>query len=139
MIFEENQSVLDIFKNYPDHVRGKMLNLRNLVIETAKETEGVSKLLETLKWGEPSYLAKGGSTVRMDWKSKKPEQYALYFICNTNLVNNFKIIIGDQLNYEGSRAIIFSLDQELPIEPIKKCLSLAFRYHKVKNLPMLDE
>lgn len=59
-----------VFANYPDFVKDKMRNLRNLVIETAREVEGISHLEETLKWGEPSFLTKHGSTLRMDWKEK---------------------------------------------------------------------
>ncbi|WP_268225338.1 hypothetical protein [Sinomicrobium oceani] len=38
-----------VFANYPDFIRDKMQFLRALVIETARETEGVDKLEETLK------------------------------------------------------------------------------------------
>ena len=50
---------------------------------TAKEADKdlLKELEETLKWGEPSYLVKKGSTIRMDWKSKAPNQYAMYFKC----------------------------------------------------------
>ena len=51
-----------MFDNYPDSIRDKMLSLRGLVLEAAKETKDITHLEETLKWGEPSYLAKGGST-----------------------------------------------------------------------------
>jgi hypothetical protein len=52
-----------VFNNYPDLVRSKMFALRKLVIETAKEIDGITKLEETLKWGEPSYLTKNGVTL----------------------------------------------------------------------------
>jgi hypothetical protein len=38
-----------VFNNYPDLVRSKMFALRKLVIETAKEIDGITKLEETLK------------------------------------------------------------------------------------------
>ena len=49
-----------------------MLRLRQLVLDTAAETEGVDALEETLKGGKLSYLAKGGSTIGMDWKRESP-------------------------------------------------------------------
>lgn len=58
-----NHGVEEIFANYPDFVRDKMQHLRKLVIETAKETEGIRFLEETLKWGEPSFVTKNGSTL----------------------------------------------------------------------------
>ena len=74
----ENPAVARIFDNYPEPIRKKMMRLRQLVLDTASETEGVDMLEETLKWGEPSYLAKGGSTIRVDWKDREPDQYAMY-------------------------------------------------------------
>jgi hypothetical protein len=59
------------FNAYPEAVREKLLILRDLIIETAREIEGVDELNETLKWGEPSFLAKKGSTIRIDWKETK--------------------------------------------------------------------
>ena len=39
-----NPKVDLVFRNYPDSVRNKMLFLREVVIETAKEIDGRSKL-----------------------------------------------------------------------------------------------
>ncbi|WP_407481531.1 hypothetical protein [Elizabethkingia meningoseptica] len=80
-----NTEVNDKFKNYPESVREKMQFLRQLVIETAEETNGVEALEETLKWGEPSFVTKNGSTLRMDWKERAPGQYAMYFQCSSCL------------------------------------------------------
>ena len=88
----ENPNVAQVFNSYPEPMRTKMLRLRQIVFEAAAETEGVAAVEETLKWGEPSYLTKGGSTIRMDWKRKSPHQYALYFNCNTSLVDTFKAL-----------------------------------------------
>lgn len=80
-----------IFSNYPEFVRDKMDQLRKLIIETAEETEGVKDLEETLKWGEPSFVTKQGSTLRMDWKEKTASQYAMYFQCSSILSNWFLV------------------------------------------------
>ena len=95
-----------VFANYPDAVRNKMLLLRELVIETAKEIDGITNMAETLKWGEPSYLTKNGSTIRMDWKPKSPNQYAMYFKCTSRLVETFKVIYPNTFIFEGKRAIV---------------------------------
>jgi hypothetical protein len=57
------------FKAYPPGLRARLLTLRALVFDTAARTEGVGRLTETLKWGQPSYLTEetgSGSTVRID-------------------------------------------------------------------------
>lgn len=126
-----------VFDNYPDHVKEKMLALRKLVIETAEETEVISELHETLKWGEPSFVTKIGSTLRMNWKAKNPNQYAMYFQCTSRLVSTFKLIYKDHFHFEGNRAIVFSMDQKIPTSVLKNCIKASLTYHKVKNLMTL--
>jgi len=119
--------------NYPDFVRDRLLFLRELVLETAKKIPEVEKLEETLKWGEPSFVTKNGSTLRMDWKKNTPNQYQIYFKCTSRLVETFKIVFGERFNYEKNRAIIFKLNQEIPVNELKQCIKATLMYHKVKN------
>ncbi len=74
----EKTEVLTVFDSYPSEMRQKLLFLRGLIFEVAQEYENSSPIEETIKWGEPSYLSKYGSTIRMAWKASKPNQYALY-------------------------------------------------------------
>jgi hypothetical protein len=137
LAIKTNPEVETVFNNYPNSARTKMLFLRKLVIETAKEIDEISELEETLKWGEPSYLTKTGSTIRMDWKSKFPDQYAMYFQCTSRLIETFKMIFKNTFEFEGKRAIVFGLENEIPVEELKYCIKAALIYHKVKHLPTL--
>lgn len=134
---KSNPEVELVFEKYPKAVRNKMLFLRDLVIETAKEIEGLNMLEETLKWGEPSYLTKNGSTLRMDWKSKRPDQYAMYFKCTSRLVETFKMVFTNKFDFEGNRAIVFNMDDKIPKDELKHCIKATLSYHKVKHLPTL--
>jgi len=133
----ENKEVKKVFDNYPQEMREKLMLLRKLVIETASEAEGVTSLEETLKWGEPSYLTKSGSTIRMDWKKSKPDQYAMYFNCKTKLVDTFKERYKDDFKYENNRAIVFNKNDTIPISELKHCILLALTYHSRKHLSLL--
>ncbi len=130
---KRDPKVHEVFKSYPDFVQNKMYFLRALIIETAKEIPEITALEETLKWGEPSFLTKTGSTLRIDWKAKTPNQYQMYFKCTSRLVETFKLVFGDLFEYEKNRAIVFQLDQEIPIAELKKCIKATLMYHKVKN------
>ncbi|MFK7773554.1 MAG: DUF1801 domain-containing protein [Saprospiraceae bacterium] len=132
-----NPKVEDVYKKYPKPFGKKLKYLRKLILDTAAEIESINELEETLKWGEPSFLVKKGSTIRMDWKAKNPDQYAMYFKCTSKLVATFKEIYGDKFSYEKTRAIVFQLDDEVPEKELKHCISLALTYHLVKNLPLL--
>lgn len=120
------------FANYPISARKKMLALRELIFRTADRSEGVGQLQETLKWGEPAYVtsqSKSGSTVRIDWKPKAPEQYAMYFHCQTNLVETFKTLFPNDFAFEGNRAIVFNLAEKLPQDALGLCIQAALTYH----------
>lgn len=114
-----------------------MIKVRCLVHETAGEFDDFGTIEETLKWCEPSFVTKNGSTLRMDWKDRAPEQFAIYFKCTSLLVPTFKRVYGDLFTYENDRAILFGLDQELPESELKQCIAATLRYHKVKKLPNL--
>ncbi len=134
---DTNPKVEFVFNKYPDSVRKRLLELRNLILETASETEEVSNLEETLKWSEPSYLTKYGSTIRIDWKEKSPDQFAIYFKCTSKLVSTFKSIYKNTFEFEGNRAIVFKLKRKIPKTELKHCISMALMYHKIKHLPLL--
>ena len=129
--------VATVFESYPKAVKAQMLQLRETVLKTASGIDGLQKIEETLKWGEPSYLTKHGSTVRMDWKEKNPEHIAVYFKCTSKLVSTFKSLYKDKFNFEGNRAIVFQLKDKIPVKELKHCIALALTYHKIKHLPLL--
>ena len=131
------QQVAEIFENYPKDMRNKLMFLRQLVFDVASEAEDVGDVEETVKWGEPSYVTKGGSTIRMDWKRSAPEQYAMYFHCRTKLVDTFKELYSGKLKFEGNRAIIFGENDQIPVDELKHCIYLSLTYHSKKHLPML--
>jgi hypothetical protein len=133
----KNAEVAKVFGKYPKPMRKMLMVLRQLVLDTAAQTDDVGPVEETLKWGEPSYVTKTGSTVRMDWKEASPRQYAMYFHCQTKLVDTFKELYRDKLRFEGNRAIVFNEDDEIPVDALKHCILLALTYHRRKHLPML--
>jgi len=123
----------NLFQNYPPLVRKKLLELRALIFEVAKDLESVGPIEESLRWGQPSYLtsvSKSGTTIRIDQYKGCFDQYAMYFHCHTKLVSCFKDMFGDDLTYEGQRAIIFSVKKSLPKKVIRQCIEMALTYHQ---------
>lgn len=137
MIPFENQDVAAAFRGYPGLIRQKLLFLRQLIYHTAVEADGVERVTESLKWGEPSYAAKGGSPVRIGWKESRPDHYAAYFHCQTALVETFRVLYGHTLRLEGNRAVVFHREDPIPEEELKHCFLLALTYHRRKHLPLL--
>jgi len=132
----ESIKVSEVFDGYPDAQCEKLLFLRQLIFEAASEM-GIDDLKETLKWGEPSYLTKHGSTIRIGWRKSQPKKYAIFFHCKTTLVDTFREIYSEQFTFEGNRAIVFKMDDVVPVTELKHCMALSLTYHKIKHLPML--
>ncbi len=122
--------------SYPQAIKPLMLNLRKLILNIANELQ-LGKVDETIKWGELSYQVKNGSPLRLDWKTKTPEQYYLFFHCQTKLVDTFRELYSDSLTFQGNRAIVLNINEALPEKVIRHCLELAMQYKSIKHLPLL--
>ena len=109
-------------------------HLRGLIAETARETDGVGEIAESVKWGEPSFAPvrpRVGSSVRLQERANG--DVALMFICHTGLVERFRDLYGDALTLEGNRAIVLSPGEELPADALKHCIAMALTYHLGKR------
>lgn len=132
----ENPAVARTFESYPPPMRHKLLALRKLIFETAASTPGVGKLEEGLRWGEPAYLTsetKSGSTIRIAWKRSNPSHYAMYFHCQTNLVETFRTLFPNEFTFEGNRAIVFRECDVVPTDSLSFCIAAALTYHRTKG------
>ncbi len=130
-----NSAVKATFGAYPKPVKAKLLALRRLIFDTAKATEGVGALEEALKWGQPSYLTtdtKSGSTIRIDQVKEAEGQYAVYFHCQTDLVETFRELYPE-LHYGGNRSILLNAEEKLPEASLRHCVALALTYHLRKR------
>ncbi len=118
-------------------MRTELLALRRLILDTAAETEGVGGIEETLKWGQPSYLTaetRSGSTIRIAPTSpKSAHDYAMYFICHTDLVQDFQAQFRGVFCYDRNRALLFSVGQTIPEQELRECIRMALTYHLTKS------
>ena len=124
------------YASYPAALRLRVLALRALILDVAAKTPGVGPLEESLKWGEPAFVtvrSKSGSTVRIAWKKSQPTQYAMYFNCQTTLVDSFKTMFPTAFIFEGNRALVFELNKPLPLEALTFCVRAALTYHQRKR------
>jgi hypothetical protein len=128
--------VAAVFDSYKGPVRAKLLALRRLIFDTAKTTNGVGRLEETLKWGQPSYLTaetKSGSTIRIDRVKSTANQYAVYFHCQTDLVATFRELYPSEFSYVGNRSIVLNAEDRIAEPALRHCLALALTYHLNKR------
>ncbi|MBT1512165.1 DUF1801 domain-containing protein [Bradyrhizobium sp. SRL28] len=131
-----NAAVDAVFGAYPSPVKARLAALRRLIFDTAESTEGVGALEETLKWGQPSYLtaeSKSGSTIRIDQVKAEAGRYAVYFHCQTDLVETFRELYPE-LSYGGNRSILLDAGEKLPEKALRHCIALALTYHLRKRV-----
>ena len=128
--------MVELFSAYPAAIRKRLLRLREIIFEVAASTDGVGKIYETLKWGEPAYVtteSRGGSTIRIDRCRNAEKHYAIYFHCQTNLVESFCTLFPAVFTFEGNRGIIFEQNHRVPVIELKICIQMALTYHLAKR------
>jgi hypothetical protein len=125
--------VASVFSAFPTSVRARLLEVRDLIFETAAAIDGVGPLTETLKWGEPAYQAeatRSGSTIRLGWFRSSELECAVLFNCRTTLVDDFRERFPNVFAFEKSRAILLDARESLPKAPLSVCLGMALTYHR---------
>jgi hypothetical protein len=129
-------AVAAVFDSAPPPIRRQLLTLRTLILDVAAATPGVGPLVETLKWGQPSYLTEAsgsGTTVRIDRVKDAPGKLGLYVNCQTNLIDTFRALYPDALTFSGNRGIMLDAAEPLPADELRHCIALALTYHARKR------
>ena len=127
---EMDENVARAFADFQDDIRATLLDVRDLVFQTATDTSGVGKVVETLKWGQPSYLTarpKSGTTIRFGLS--KDDRPALFFHCQTSLISEFRDIHDGHFDFEGNRCLILRDTVDEQRGALEHCISQALTYH----------
>ncbi|MBO9422496.1 DUF1801 domain-containing protein [Labrenzia sp. R4_2] len=128
-------ATLSLIEQETPEIRDGLLELRRLILETAAETDGIGKVVETLKWGQPSYLTekpKSGTTIRIASDGSELGDIALYVSCNTSLVSEWRGLFPD-LIFGGDRSLHLSLAKPLPLPELRQMIGMALTYHSRKT------
>lgn len=129
-----NATVESVFNSYPLAYRTPLLELRGLIYAVAGQLPQVGALEESLKWGQPTYTTiktKAGSPIRLDRFGE--DKIALFFHCQTSLVESFKTLFHGTLAFSKNRAIVIDPHKELPINELSFCIERALTYHLKKE------
>jgi hypothetical protein len=150
----QGNNVARVYESYPLAIRKHALSLRALIFDVAKQVPDVGRIEETLKWGEPAYIAHAahatdakasrlgasgplfgarterviGSAVRVGWKKSDPNRYRLLFHCQTTLVDSFREQFPNVFTFEGNRAIVFGVDDKIPERATSQCIAASLTY-----------
>lgn len=123
------------FEEYPHNVKKILMYFRSLIFRVAKQDVRIGNLIETLKWGEPSYLSENssGTTIRIDWKKSSPEKIYIYFNCKTSMISDIKFLFGDLFVYGGNRSLILDINNSIPVKELEYSIFMALTYKLEKK------
>ena len=130
----DNPAIQQAYSSFPESQQKYLMALRALVLDVAEALELPGGIEEAMKWGQPSYLPvkpRIGTTVRIG--SFDEQNVALYFNCQTMLVETFRALFGDSLSYSKNRAVLLNTSISLPDQEIRLCVKMALRYHLDKK------
>ena len=105
--------------------------IKTLIFEEAEKNPLVGEIEESLKWGQPSFVAKNksGTPIRLGSEKKTPGKYGLYVNCSTSLIEQVRHIYGDKFTYDGNRALLFDDQDDIPEEALRHVINMALTYH----------
>lgn len=120
------------FNDFPDNCQQPLLTIRELIFKTASELPSIGTVTESLKWNQPSYATskKAGSPFRLGIMDS---QIAVFFHCQTTLVETFRGLFSDSLTFSGNRGILLDPEAALPIKELTFCIESALTYHQKKE------
>lgn len=127
-------TVASVLEAYPAAAQKRFHAIRSLIHQEADRLEA-GPLTETLKWGEPSFLteaSKAGTTIRLAWKSKSANALSIFVHCQTSLIDGWRDRFPE-LRFEGNRALVLPLNDDLPEDALLACISDALTYHRRKR------
>lgn len=117
---------------WPAPARSGFAAIRKIILDTANDIPDLT-ILETLKWGQPSWLPdrpRIGSTLRANWSPDAPDRLSLFVHCQTTLAATLRDLYPDAFTYDGKRALHIDLAAPLPEQAIAHCAELTLTYHR---------
>lgn len=113
-----SQQVEEAYDLTDREARECLLQLREMIFDTAQAQPDIGVIEETLRWGQPAYLTpetKAGSTIRLG--VPKTARFALFVHCQSRLIPDYLAAYPMWDRVEGTRAVLF--DHVAEIDPLR--------------------
>ena len=122
--------IAQVFNSIPPGPRAGLLHLRDMIFSVARDTPGVGRVEEALRWGQPAYLTpdtKSGTTLRLG--VPKSGGFALFVNCKTTLIEDFRAMAPTGTRFEGQRAVLFAETADIDPAATEWLIRRALTYH----------
>ncbi len=108
------------FEKLPDGPRADLMQVREMILGSGVTVE------EALRWGQPAYLAKKGTTIRLGvTKAGLP---SVFTHCQSSVMGDVQAVAGAGHNWDGNRGLSWT-QGELPDEVLRLIIQRALGYH----------
>ena len=94
----------------PDAKTG-LIRLRDMIYATAEADPRIAPIAETLKWGQPAYVSKTGTTLRLG--VPKSGGFGLFVHCQSRVIPDYQAMFPDLDRFDGTRGLLFSSPNEI--------------------------
>ncbi len=115
-----------VFDSFHQPARTGLLHLRRLIFDCAERDKEITPITEALRWGQPAYLCKTGSCLRLG--IPKTGGFAIYVHCQTSLIRDFTQLFPNDFTIEGNRAIHFQTLSDIKDDKLGFLITSALRY-----------
>ena len=126
-----NQKVAAAYAAFPQDSLAIAIALRELVLETARTMPEVGPVTESLKWGQPSYVVKKGTALRI--AVPKGGGCGLYAHCQSGVIAHYAATVAGPDKIDGTRGVIFQTVDDVVPERLRLLIRHALTYHKAKG------
>ncbi|MCV6600375.1 MAG: DUF1801 domain-containing protein [Cohaesibacter sp.] len=122
------------FETFDKEACDALLFIRTLIYGLAEKDQHIGHIIESLKWGQPSYdtSPKTGTPIRLGiLKGKRIVQkphVALFTHCQSSVMTQARLHYEDTLTFDGNRALLLPLSEPLPEAPLTHIIRVALRY-----------
>ncbi|MDF1668488.1 MAG: DUF1801 domain-containing protein [Roseovarius sp.] len=123
--------VARVIDGYAQPTRDGVHHLRRLILQTAKATPEVGPVEETLRWGQPAYLTRKGSTLRIG--PHRDASFALFAHCQSTIIASYAQAFPSWDQIDGNRAVLFDSPNQIEPQRLSHLIRHALSYHVTKS------
>ncbi|MEY1557658.1 DUF1801 domain-containing protein [Yoonia sp. R2331] len=109
------------FDAFPDAPRVVLLQVRAMILASDVAVE------EALRWGQPAYLSKKGTTIRLGLtKAGLP---SVFTHCQSSVMGDVQAVAGEGLIWDGNRGVSWPVEADVPEAVLSLLIHRALTYH----------
>lgn len=118
------------FLSFSKRERDCLLRVRALIYQQSKRDDEIGNIIESLKWGQPSYdtAPRTGTPIRLGLIKSAPDHVALFTHCQSNVMEQARLHYDADFTFEGNRALLIPLSCTLPEAALRHVIRIALRY-----------